>query len=274
MNKLKVNNLEGEETGSEIDVPIHFKEHVRPDIIKKAVKSIQSHNKQPYGSDPKAGMKHVAYWSKRRRDYRSLMGKSYPSSRTPRKVTFRRGMQINGAGAVAPQTRGGRKVHSPKPEKKQSKEINDKERKKAIRSAISATRSKERVKERGHILGEDIELPLVLSNDLEEIKKTNELKDTLKNLGLEKELERAKEKKIRSGKGKMRGRKYRRKVGPLLVIDNNKGIKKAASNLAGVEAVRVKNLNAEILAPGGNEGRLVIWSENAMEKIKEEELFR
>jgi len=86
---------------------------------------------------------------------------------------------------------------------------------------------------------------------------------------LKEELERIKEKKVRAGKGKRRGRKYKRKVGPLIVISEDKGIVKAAKNLPGVDVCFVENLNVELLAPGGQPGRLTIWSNSAIEKLKE-----
>lgn len=252
----------------EIELPVQFTERVRDDIIKKAVLSIQSKKRQPYGADKKAGLKHVTEWAQRNRGYRSKRGKSYPSSRTPRKITFRRGMQFSGPGGKAPQTVGGRRAHPPKADKDFTKEINKKENRKAIRSAIAATNDSEKVKNRGHEIS-DIELPIVLENDFESIEKTGRVKEVLSNIGLGKELERCSQRKIRAGKGKMRGRKYKGKKGPLLVVGEDNGIKKAARNIPGVDAVKVDNLNAELLAPGTDAGRLTVWTENAVNKLEE-----
>ncbi len=263
----KIITTDGKEDGS-TDLPIQFEERERDDIVKKAVHSIQSKNRQPYGADKKAGLKHVTDWVQRNRAYRGNRGKSYPSSRTPRKITFRRGMQMSGPGGEAPQTVGGRRAHPPKAEKDFTKEINDKERRKAIRSAIASTANPEKVKERGHRIG-NIDLPLVVEGELEELQKTKDVKEVLKSIGLEEELERCQEKKIRAGKGKMRGRKYKRKVGPLLVIEEDKGIRRAARNIPGVQVARVEDLNAGLLAPGAVSGRLTVWTENALNKLDE-----
>jgi large subunit ribosomal protein L4e len=249
------------------DLPQQFNERVRPDIIKRASLSIKSKKRQPYGTDPEAGNKHVTYWKKRRRTYRSQKGKG--RSRTPRKISVRRGMQLHGAGAEAPNTRGGRRAHGPTSEKDFSEEINDKERRKGIRSAIAATADEELVTE-NHVY--DGELPII-EDGIESIEKTSELKERLEELGLEEELERASEKKVRGGKGKNRGRKYRTKTGPLVVVSEDDGILQAAGNLPGVDASRVDQLNAEKLAPGAEAGRLVVWSEKAVEKLEEEDLF-
>ena len=47
----------------------------------------------------------------------------------------------------------------------------------------------------------------------------------------------------------------------------------AAENLAGVDIFVVDNLNAEVLAPGGNIGRVTIWSKAAIERLDNERLF-
>ena len=48
-----------------------------------------------------------------------------------------------------------------------------------------------------------------------------------------------------------------------IVITEDLGIVKAASNLPGVNVVKVEDLNAELLAPGTHPGRLVVWTESA-----------
>lgn len=73
--------------------------------------------------------------------------------------------------------------------------------------------------------------------------------------------------KIKSGKGKLRGRKYRTPKGPLVVVGNDRGIKLGARNHAGVEVVEVENINAELLAPGTHAGRLTIYTKSAIEKL-------
>lgn len=269
--KTSILDKKGEKK-KEMDLPAQFKENIRPDIIKKAVHSIQSRNRQPYGTDKRAGMKHVTYWSKRRRAYRSLMGTSYPSSRTPRKIMMRRGRQMFGPGGKAPQTPGGRRAHPPKSEKKFEKDINKKERKKAIRSAISASLDSEEVCERHNIGG--IELPLIVEDSFQSIEKTQEVKEVFDSLGIQKAVESAKERKVRAGKGKSRGRKYKRKIGPLVVVNEDEGVGKAVRNLSGVDFCLVENLNAELLAPGAQPGRLVVWTESAIQKLEEKDLFR
>ena len=47
----------------------------------------------------------------------------------------------------------------------------------------------------------------------------------------------------------------------------------AADNLQGVEVSVVNNLNAELLAPGGDIGRTTVWSKAALERLDKEKLF-
>jgi len=51
------------------------------------------------------------------------------------------------------------------------------------------------------------------------------------------------------------------------VVAENKGLVEAAGNLPGVDIVDVKNLNAELLAPGTHPGRLTLWTNGAIEKL-------
>lgn len=267
---VKVLLINGEIKG-EIELPKQFSEEFRPDLIRRAVLAIHSHKRQPYGTKKGAGNIHSADFSKRRGRYRTTYG--YGQSRTPRKIMLRVGSRFRTVGANVPQAVGGRKAHPPKVEKIFAEKINNKERKKAIRSAIAATAVKEIVKARGHKISDLKEFPVVIEGKVERIGKTKEVKELLEKIGLKKELTRIKKKKVRAGKGKMRGRKYKKKIGPLFVVSKKCKLLKAAKNIAGVDAVIVKDLNAEILAPGTHPGRLLIWSEPAIKLLEEKKLF-
>jgi large subunit ribosomal protein L4e len=148
------------------------------------------------------------------------------------------------------------------------KRINRKERLAALYSAIAATGSKDLVERRGHVVDEVQGFPLVVSDQVQDISRTNEVRNFLTKLGVRKDLERARNReKSRSGKSRMRGRAKRFGVGPLLVVGEDKGIGKAARNLVGVDVVEAKNLNVRLLAPGTDPGRLTVWSESALKVI-------
>ena len=250
-----------------IELPAQFNEKVRPDLIHKAVLSIQSHKRQPYGASPKAGQRASAVLSRRRRKYRGSYG--HGISRVPRKIMWRRGTQFGWVGAFAPGTVGGRRAHPPKASKIWDRKITIKERKKAIRSALAAVVNAEIVKERGHKFKE---LPTVIDSKIETYNKTKQFKEFLLKLGLKDELKRASIKKVRAGRGKMRGRKYKKRVGPLIVVSKQCPLMKL-QNIPGTEIVIVNNLNAELLAPGTIPGRLTIFSEDAINTLKEKKLF-
>ncbi|MBT3691541.1 50S ribosomal protein L4 [Candidatus Woesearchaeota archaeon] len=255
------------EKGKEINLPKQFSEEIRTDLIKRAVLAIQANKRQPYGGFLRAGMDYSATLSRRRRDYRGSYGKGM--SRIPRKVMVRRGTQFIYTGAFISGTVGGRRAHPPKAEKVWKQKINKTERRKAIRSAIAATLDKELIKNRGH---EFENVPIIIEK-LENIQKTKDLKQLMIKLGLEKEMERASKKRIRAGKGKIRGRKYKTATGPLLVIEKNSPILKAAANLPGFEVCNVDSLNTELLAPGTFPGRLTIWSAASIEKLDKDNLY-
>lgn len=265
--KADVIDLEGRKTKT-IELPRQFEEEYREDIIRKAVQVIQSHKRQPYGAKPEAGKRASAEVSKRRRKYRGSYG--HGISRVPRKVMTKRGRNLFWVGAFAPGTTGGRRAHPPKVSKKWEQKINVKERRKAIRSAIAATAIKEIVQKRGH---RTKEAPIIIANEVENIKKTKELTKILEKVGLKEELQRIENKKIRAGKGKSRGRRYKIKKGPLIVVGGKCELEQAGRNIQGIDVVEVRALNAELLAPGTQPGRLTIYTEKAIEKLGKENLF-
>lgn len=266
--KLAVLNVAKTEL-SKKEVPAQFAEEIRPDIIKRAVEKLQAERRQPYGAMPGAGQRASAKISRRRHNYKGSYG--HGISRVPRKILSHRGTQFNWAGAVAPGTVGGRRAHPPKAEKIWSIKINKKENRKAIRSAMAATLVKELVEKRGHKVPDNY--PFVVESKFEDLDKTKEVRNALEKLGLKAELTRSSKRKIRPGKGKLRGRKYKTKKGPLLVVSKNCNVMRAARNILGIDIVEVNKLNAELLAPGNDIGRLTIFTESSIDRLQKEKLF-
>jgi len=252
----------------QLELPEQFNEDLRPDLIQKAVLVIHSHKRQPYGAKPMAGQRASAVLSRRRRKYRGSYG--HGISRVPRKIIWKRGTQFGWVGAFSPNTVGGRRAHPPKAQKIWDLKMNIKERRKAIRSALAAVANKELVSKRGHKFKE---LPTIVESKIEDLKKTAEIKKLLEKLGLKDELKRISKKKIRAGKGKMRGRKYKIKKGPLIVVSKDCSLITSAKNLQGCDVCQVQNLNTELLAPGALPGRLTIFSEDAISRLEKEKLF-
>lgn len=253
--KTHVYSLDGK-LGEEIELSPIFEVEFRPGVIKRAVLAAQSARIQPWAADKGAGKRTSA----------ETWGKGFGAARV-RRVKGRR-HPAAGRGAFAPFTAGGRRAHPPKTEKKFRERINKKERRLAIRSAIAATRDRKIVSSRGHVVNDIKELPIVVTDEFEGIKRTGQARELLEKLGLWRDVERVtKSRKVRAGRGKMRGRRYRQAVGPLLVVGKDRGVGRAARNISGVEVVSVDKLGAERLAPGGVPGRLTLWTKSAIQKL-------
>ncbi len=251
---------------SEVDLPPLFETTVREDLIRRAVLAEQSWRRQPYGTDKLAGMRTSAHYHGRRRARFTMIAREM--ARIPR---------IHGRGAqytplymearVVPQARKGRRAHPPKPEKKWEQKINKKEYLKALCSALAACARLEFVKQRGHKF--EGEVPIVVSEEIENVKSTKQIVELLKKLNLEAELKRGKKKKVRAGKGKMRGRRYKKKKSILFIFSKDCPAMKAARNIAGADVAVVDELTVEQLAPGAHPGRLVVISLSALQKLEE-----
>ncbi|NJD75795.1 MAG: 50S ribosomal protein L4 [Candidatus Methanoperedens sp.] len=227
-----------------------FDEPYRPDLIKKAVLASQANRQQPYGPHMYAGMRTSAEgW-----------GPGRGVSRVAR-------LKNSSKSARIPQAVKGREAHPPKPETDRTEKINDKERNKAIKSAIAATADPQIVKKRGHQFS--AQLPLIAVDDLSSLTKTKDVKSFMEAVHVWDDIERAKVKTIRAGKGKLRGRKYKKSKSILIVTAEDKGLIKAARNLSGVDVITHDQLNAELLAPGSYAGRLTIYTESAISKLEE-----
>jgi large subunit ribosomal protein L4e len=112
------------------------------------------------------------------------------------------------------------------------------------------------------------QIPLVVTDEIAELKRTKDFEETLACLGLADDISRVKDsRRIRAGKGKRRGRKMKQAIGPLIVIAEDKGLREAAANVPGVDVALVSALNAELLAPGTHAGRLTVWSFSAIEQL-------
>lgn len=257
----KVFDLDGNVL-KEIKLPKIFSTRYRPDIIQRAVLSIWSKRRQPYGTNVLAGKRTSAHYHGLRRYRFTMMNRE-----------MARMARIHGKGSgylayrarFVPQAVKGRRAHPPKVEKIWLKKINKKENLLAIRSAIAATANIDLVKKRHRYDGE---VPIVIEDSIEDLKKTKDVKNILEKI-VKDDLERCKIKKVRAGKGKLRGRRYRKKIGPLIIVSKDCNLMKAARNLAGVDVIKYDMLDAELLAPGAQAGRLTIFTESVLNKLDE-----
>lgn len=256
--------------GKAVKLPGAFDSEFRPDLIRRAVHSSRANRRQSYGHrehggkrKPQPGMKHSVEW----------WGKGRGVSRIMRKTGQRTGIQN-------PHTRGGRRAHGPMVAKDWGQKLNTKEANAARDSAIAATADGDRVAARGHRFEDDVRFPIVLgkyteddeSVDIENLtldKATKKFIAMMECIGVGDDLDRAKDgRNIRAGKAKMRGRRRRTPRSILLVVANRDGLAKAARNVPGVDVVVAKDLCAEDLAPGGDAGRLTVWTTSAIEAME------
>jgi large subunit ribosomal protein L4e len=260
--KVPVYGLDGKVKG-EATLGKAFSKPARADVIKKAVLAEESNSRQAYGSDPLAGQRTSANYRGRRGIRNSMMNRE-----------MARMKRIVGPGFMhfrarsVPQSVKGRKAHPPKADKNWEKKLNKKERLMALLSAVSCTTDKKLVEARGHKIDEVKHIPLVIDDKLEGLTKNKDVVETLGALGLGKEIERCSSTKTRAGKGKMRGRATIKRKGPIIIIGEDKGISKAASNIPGVDVSTTGNLNVSSLAPGTVPGRLAVWTKSAVEAVE------
>jgi len=249
MVKVNIYKVDGKTT-EQIDLPEVFTTKYRPDLIRKSFNVMHSNQRQAYGADPLAGCRHAT----------ASVGKGRGSSRVPRLTQGNRA-------ALAPCVVGGRRAHPPKSERNWKEKINKKEKQLAKYSALAATSNKELVTGRGHKFDEKITLPIIIDDKFETIKKTKDVINALDKIGVYDDILRATNgKHIRSGRGKSRGRKYKTPKS-LLIVTTKDDIFKSSKNLTGVDIVKPKEINIDHLAPGGDPGRLTIFSKSALKEI-------
>jgi large subunit ribosomal protein L4e len=248
---VKLYSVKGEERGT-VELPAPFEAPLRPDLIRKTVNAIHANQRQPYGSDPLAGAKHSQY------SWRSGQG----SARVPR-------LSQGSRAVLSPAVVGGRRAHPPKVETVWAEKVNRRERRLALASALGATANASIVQGRGHKFRDGITLPLVVEDAFASLAKTAEVREALAALGVEDDLERASRGiHQRAGRGKLRGRRLRTPRSVLVVLEEGAPLRHAAANLPGVEVVTVSELNCDRVAPGGEAGRLAVFTAGALREIQ------
>ncbi|MCK4714718.1 MAG: 50S ribosomal protein L4, partial [Candidatus Aenigmarchaeota archaeon] len=167
--KANIYTLTGEERGS-VELPAVFNEPLRRDLIARAVLAEETLLRQPKGAFRWAGMQTSADDRGRKDAYGTIKNRGI--SRLPREK-----LPKGRYGKVrrVPFSAKGRRAHPPKPEKRIVEKINHKERRKALRSALAATASKELVKARGHVLNGIKSYPLVVENAFEALSNTKDV---------------------------------------------------------------------------------------------------
>ena len=148
------------------------------------------------------------------------------------------------------------------------RKINQNQRRYAMCSALAATGLPALVMARGHRIDQISEIPLVVSDSVQDVSKTKDAVQVLRALNALTDVEKSKDsRKLRAGKGKMRNRRHVQKKGPLVIYNEDHGLTRAFRNLPGVDLLHVDRLNLLQLAPGGHLGRFCIWTKSAFAKL-------
>ncbi len=242
--KATVYSIEGKAL-KQIDLPEVFESPRRADLVKRAVLSEESRERQPKGSYVFAGLETSARYRGRKDDFGTVKNKGIPH--LPHEVLPKG--QIGKVKRI-PGSVKGRRAHPPKVQTKYVELINKKELQKALASAISLSASRNDVVSR---LNEDIgaSLPIIMEEKFEQITKTKDVENVFTALNLKKLLLRSKRNGTKSA----------------LIVVSEKGSIKGGANLPGVDVVRAKDLKVKDLAPGTHAGRLTLYSESALSEL-------
>ena len=254
--KARVIALDGTDSG-EIELPSVFDTPYRPELIHKVYVNLLSHTYHRQGRYPAAG-EMVSAESRN-------TGLGIARLARARGEGFPRAGQAAGVAGV----RHGRVAHPPESWKHIYKKINRKEKQLGLCSAIAVTAKKELVQRRGHKINNEVKLPLIVSNDIESIAKTKDLKNALIRIGLGDDLSRASlVRKARSGTARRRGRSARSGTSALIIVGNDSKLIKLSESIAGINIKHAKELSVLDLVPGSKPIRLTIYSQSAIDYLK------
>ncbi|MCH7850027.1 MAG: 50S ribosomal protein L4 [Nanoarchaeota archaeon] len=258
--KAKLMDKTGKEKGT-VELPKNFSVRIREDILSKVYETLKGIYAQPYGAMEGAGAGYSASGiiKKKRHDWKGSYGKGI--SRIPRKIMSRHGSSFNWIGATVASTRGGRKPHAPRSAMNPFKKINKKELRIAFNSALAGTVNLKFLEKK---YGKPIKSGFVFSSDILDLKTKNFITSMKTAFGEDNIKSVMKTKKIRSGVGKMRGRKYKSNAGLLFVLGNAESMKRS-----GIDVVNVRDLRIKDLSPNGEPGRLVCYTKDAIKEIEE-----
>ncbi|XP_078666255.1 large ribosomal subunit protein uL4-like [Branchiostoma floridae x Branchiostoma belcheri] len=253
---ITVHNEKGESTAVTVTMPAVMKAPIRPDIVQSVHANVRKNSRQPYCVSKLAGHQTSA----------ESWGTGRAVARIPR--VRGGGTHRSGQGAFGNMCRGGRMFAPTKTWRRWHRRVNIHQRRYAICCALSASALPALVMAKGHRIEEIPEVPLVVGDKVQEMKKTKEAVQLLRKLKAWNDIQKVyNSKRIRAGKGKMRNRRFVKKRGPCIIYDKDNGIVRAFRNIPGVTLLPVDKLNLLKIAPGGHVGRFIIWTESAIQKL-------
>merc|ERR1711881_253574 len=243
-------------SAGQVATPAVFKAPIRADLVNFVHTNLRKNARQGHGVKKIAGEQTSA----------ESWGTGRAVARIPR--VRGGGTHRSGQAAFGNMCRGGRMYAPLKTWRKWQKRCNINQRRFAMTSAIAATGVPALVMAKGHMVDNVPEIPLVVSNNVENYNKTKQAVALLKAVGAWDDIKRVyATRRQRAGRGKMRGRRFVQKLGPCIVYKNDNGVVKSFRNIPGVNLVPVEALNVLKLAPGGHVGRFLIFTEDAAKAL-------
>ncbi|KHN77214.1 60S ribosomal protein L4 [Toxocara canis] len=253
---VTVYNEKNEATETQIKLPGVFRAPIRPDIVNFIHDQIRKNKRQPYAVSTEAGHQTSA----------ESWGTGRAVARIPR--VRGGGTHRSGQGAFGNMCRGGRMFAPTKVYRRWHRRVNVAQKRYAIVSALAASGVPGLIQARGHIIDQIPEVPFVVSDKIEAFKKTREAVTFLRRSHVWADIEKVyNSKRYRAGKGKGRNRRYKSKLGPVVIYNQDNGVVRAFRNIPGVDLQCVDRLNLLKIAPGGHVGRLIVWTESAFRKL-------
>ncbi|XP_050307627.1 60S ribosomal protein L4 [Anthonomus grandis grandis] len=253
---VSVYDEKSEAKGTSIALPAVFKAPIRPDVVNFVHQQVSMNHRQPYCVSDRAGHQTSA----------ESWGTGRAVARIPR--VRGGGTHRSGQGAFGNMCRGGRMFAPTKPWRRWHRRVNVNQRRYALASAVAASGVPALVMSKGHVVDQIPELPLVVSDKIQELNKTKQAVQFLRRIKAWADIQKVyKSQRFRAGKGKMRNRRRIQRKGPLVVYHQDQGLIRAFRNIPGIDLVSVDRLNLLKLAPGGHVGRFVIWTQSAFAKL-------
>lgn len=253
---ITVYSDKNEATDTTVSLPGVFKAPIRPDIVNFVHMNVAKNHRQPYCVSKEAGHQTSA----------ESWGTGRAVARIPR--VRGGGTHRSGQGAFGNMCRGGRMFAPTKTWRRWHRKVNVNQKRYAIVSAIAATGVPALVMSKGHMIQQVPEIPLVVTDKIQEYTKTKQATIFLHRIKAWTDIQKVyKSRRFRAGKGKMRNRRRIQRRGPLIIYGQDQGLSRAFRNIPGVDLINVNKLNLLKLAPGGHVGRFVIWTQSAFQQL-------
>lgn len=253
---ISVYSEKNEPSGNHVRLPAVFRAPIRNDIVNFVHVNISKNSRQAYAVNVDAGHQTSA----------ESWGTGRAVARIPR--VRGGGTHRSGQGAFGNMCRGGRMFAPTKVWRRWHRHVNINQKRYAMCSAIAATGIPSLVMAKGHVIDSIPEVPLVVSDKIQEYTKTKQAVQLLKTIKAWDDIKKVyKSMRRRAGKGKMRSRRNIKKRGPLIIYYKDQGLCRAFRNIPGVELIQVERLSLLKLAPGGHLGRFCVWTESAFRQL-------